>query len=126
MLYLLVLAGKTLLTAAVLLVVYALYRHMQKLEILNYYEKQGVKVIPGAKSLLGNLKDWREYEAIVKKDGNKVEGPFRYILSKMSKGEGHEIYDPARYPLILINLLTDVYIMITDCEVVQELYTTKN
>lgn len=82
--------------------------------LIAFYEKQGIKIYPGAKRwIIGNLSEMRENEKI-RKTNELVEGPFRWMIKNMAKFADKKDEVKDWYPLILLKLMNKVKIYVAD------------
>ena len=105
------------------------YLHLRILSRISFYEKQGVVTYPGAKSfIMGNIYDFIAYG--VAAENTKDEplcNPSLWLANRFMKLKGEERdFDPVKYPMIFFNKLTMPQLIISDPEIIQDLYVTKN
>lgn len=116
--------GKTLLFATVLLVIFVLVRWYKQIKHIEFYERQGVTAIPGAKGILGNITDFFEYEKIVKEIDTNMKGPFHYVMKKFANSIGMAKFDAGKTPLLMVNAVNPV-LMVTDEDFAKDFFTQK-
>jgi len=81
---------------------------------------------------MGNIWDFMAYgEAAAKSTQEKIEplpNPSMWIANRFMEkiGDGATEFDPVKYPVVFFNKLTMPQIIVSDPEIVQDLYVTKN
>ena len=66
------------------LVLFAIYKHTSMIKKIEFYEKQGILVYPGAKKpFIGNVPDFANYEKLAKTDEKTHRGPLVYLVENV-------------------------------------------
>ena len=106
------------------LILYTTISHFRCLQQIKFYEKQGVVGIPGYKTFfLGNgLITGQQELSRDQPEPNKNLMPW---LCDLLEPETKE-YDAAKYPVTLMNLVSNAQLLVADPHLVQQFWTSKN
>ena len=107
-----------------IVILYTTISHLRCLQKISFYEKQGVVGLPGYKTFfLGNGLIAGQWELDRDKpEPNKNLMPWLCDLLEPETG----LYDAAKYPVTLMNLLSNAQLFVADPHIVQHFWTTKN
>ena len=108
------------------LFVFLLFKHYQKLKMIDFYEKQGIAIIPGSRRILGILPDIMQYEKAAKDPNSNIRSPHHYLMSLYAKSIGKTNFDASETPLLLVGWPFTFGIWMMDPEVIKEFFTIKN
>ena len=105
------------------------YLHLRVMSRISFYEKQGVVIYPGASSfIMGNIWDFMAYGVAASETKDEpLPNPSLWLANRFMKKVGDDRdFDPVKYPMIFFNKLTMPQLIISDPEIVKDLYVTKN
>jgi cytochrome P450 len=89
-----------------LLAFWCVYNHLQLKTCIDFYEKQGAIVYPGARRfLLGNILEFGTYTKVATASPEAFTGPVVYLFKEFCKARGLAHFDMKDSQMVVMSIL---------------------
>ena len=92
--------------------------------MINFYKKQGIAVLPGADTLIGNTKQFEAYTEALKASNGPLCHSFNWVIEQHIGENG--LFNSEKNKAIVTNIFGNVLIHICDPAMAQDVFVAKN